>query len=75
MFIRCATDCTTAVTNVIHLIIYQVSLTSIICRIVESVIRHQTADLSYNSYFSNNQYRFIKGRSVIYCITVILYYG
>jgi len=41
-----------------------ISLTSVICKIMESIIRDQIMEFFPNTnYFSNNQFGFIKGRS------------
>ena len=52
-----------------------ISLTSVICKIMESIIRDQIVEFfSNNNYFSNNQFGFIKGRSTaLHAVT--LHYG
>ena len=41
-----------------------ISLTSTICKVMESIIRDHIMDFFFqNNYFSKNQFRFIKGRS------------
>ena len=43
-----------------------ISLSSIICKLMESIIRHHIMNFFFeNSYFSNKQYGFIKGRSTV----------
>jgi len=43
-----------------------ISLTSIICKLMESIIRDHIMNFFFeNSYFSNKQYGFIKGRSTV----------
>jgi len=43
-----------------------ISLTSIISKLMESIIRNHITEFFFqNSYFSNKQYGFIKGRSTV----------
>jgi len=43
-----------------------ISLTSIICKLMESIIRDHIIEFFFqNSYYSNKQYGFIKGRSTV----------
>jgi len=48
-----------------------VSLTSIVCKLMESIIRDSvTTHFKLNHLFSNKQFGFIKGRSINFLVTV-----
>jgi len=50
-----------------------ISLTSIICKIMESIIRDHIVKFFFdNNYFSKNQYCFIKGRSTVLQLLCIM---
>ena len=50
-----------------------ISLTSIICKIMESIIRDHIMKFFFdNNYFSKNQYGFIKGRSTVLQLLCIM---